>query len=91
MFKLRGLKDKFGLASKEESKQLSRQMEQHIQGLELGRRMTHLRICKEASVTKYRDWRGDGCIDRDPSSAETGSRKHPFQAQVHVLDFGFDL
>lgn len=64
VFKLRGLKDKFGLASKEESKQLFRQMERHIQGLGLGRRMTHLRTRREASVTKHRALRGDGCIRR---------------------------
>lgn len=44
----------FGLASKEENKRLSRQTAEHIQGLELERRVTHLRICEEASVTKYR-------------------------------------
>lgn len=53
--------------------------------------MTHLKNCKEVSVTKYGDGSGDGCIKRDPSSTETGSRKQPFWAQMHTLDFGFDL
>lgn len=83
VFKLRGLKDKFGLASKEESKQLFRQTEWHIQSLGLGRRMTHLRTRREASVTKHRALRGDGCIRRPkpcgnwvPESASAGTGAH---------------